>query len=299
MRFSPYLLTLSLGMATTVAAQNPDSVVVRTIPLRGNISMLMGQGGNLGVSTGADGSFLIDDDYTPLSARIQAALTALSPKPVRFVVNTHWHGDHTGGNESFGASGAIIVAHDNVRKRMNSEQFIEAFKMKVPPAAAGALPVVTFADQLSFHWNGEEIRVFHVKNAHTDGDALVHFTGANVIHTGDIFFNGFYPFIDGSSGGSLDGMIAGADQVLALANDETKIIPGHGPLASRADLVSYRRMLVTVRDRIAALVRQKKTLDQVVAAKPTAEFDAAWGNGFMKPDVFVTVVYTILSKSSR
>lgn len=299
MRFSPYLLALSLGMAATVAAQNPDSVVVRTIPLRGNISMLMGQGGNLGVSTGADGSFLIDDDYTPLSARIQAALTALSPMPVRFVVNTHWHGDHTGGNESFGAGGAIIVAHDNVRKRMSSEQFIEAFKMKVPPAAAGALPVVTFADQLSFHWNGEEIRVFHVKNAHTDGDALVHFTGANVIHTGDIFFNGFYPFIDGSSGGSLDGMIAGADQVLALANDETKIIPGHGPLASRADLVSYRRMLVAVRDRIAALVRQKRTLDQVVAAKPTAEFDAAWGGGFMKPDVFVTVVYAILSKSSR
>lgn len=300
MRFPTLLaLTLVLAAPAPAAAQNADSVTVRTIPVRGNVSMLMGQGGNIGVSTGADGTFVIDDDYPALTAKVQAALAALSPKPVRFVVNTHWHGDHTGGNEALGTGGAVIVAHDNVRKRMSSEQFLEAFKATVPPSPAVALPVVTFADRLSFHWNGEEVRVFHVKPAHTDGDAIVHFTGANVIHTGDIFFNGLYPFIDGSSGGSVEGMLAAVDQVLALANADTKIIPGHGPLATRADLVTYRRMLVTVTDRIRALIRQKKTLDQVVAARPTAEFDAAWGKGFLNPETFIAITYNVLSKSAR
>lgn len=215
------------------------------------------------------------------------------------MVNTHWHGDHTGGNAALAGSGAIIVAHDNVRRRMSSEQFLEAFKATVPPSPAAALPVVTFADQLSFHWNGEEIRVFHAEPAHTDGDAIVHFPRSNVIHTGDIFFNGLYPFIDGSSGGSVAGMLQAVDQVLALANAGTRIIPGHGPLASRADLVAYRTMLVTVTDRISALIREGKTLDQVVAARPTAEFDAAWGNGFLNPESFVAITYNVLSRSAR
>jgi glyoxylase-like metal-dependent hydrolase (beta-lactamase superfamily II) len=298
MRF-PTLLALSLALAAPAAAQNPDSVTIRTIPVRGNVSMLMGQGGNIGVSAGPDGSFVIDDEYPAHTAKVQAALAALSPKPVRFVVNTHWHGDHTGGNQGLAGGGAIVVAHDNVRRRMSTEQFLEAFKMKVPPSPAAALPVVTFADRLSFHWNGEEIRVFHAKPAHTDGDAIVHFTGSNVIHTGDIFFNGLYPFIDGSSGGSVEGMLAAVDQMLALANADTKIIPGHGPLATRADLVNYRAMLVTVTDRIRALIRQKKTLDEVVAAKPTAEFDAAWGKGFLNPASFIAITYNVLSKSTR
>lgn len=298
MRF-PTLFALSLAAATPAAAQNPDSVTIRTIPVRGNISMLMGQGGNIGVSTGADGGFVIDDEYPAHTAKVQAVLAALSPKPVRFVVNTHWHGDHTGGNQALTGGGAIVVAHDNVRRRMSTEQFLEAFQAKIPPSPAAALPVVTFADQISFHWNGEEIRVFHVKPAHTDGDAIVHFTGSNVIHTGDIFFNGLYPFIDGSSGGNVEGMLAAVDQVLALANADTKIIPGHGPLATRADLVSYRAMLVTVTDRIRALIRQKKTLDEVVAAKPTAEFDAAWGKAFLNPAMFIAITYNVLSKSTK
>ncbi len=298
MRFST-LLALSLALATPAAAQNPDSVTIRTIPVRGNVSMLMGQGGNIGVSTGADGSFVIDDEYPAHTAKVQAALTALSPKPIRFVINTHWHGDHTGGNAAMAGGGAIIVAHDNVRKRMSSEQFLEAFKATVPPSPAAALPVVTFADQLSFHWNGEEIRVFHVKPAHTDGDAIVYFTRSNVIHTGDIFFNGMYPFIDGSSGGSVAGMLQAVDQVLVLANADTRIIPGHGPLGTRADLVNFRSMLVTVTERISALIRQQKTLDEVVAAKPTAEFDAAWGKGFLNPESFIAITYNVLGKSAR
>ncbi len=298
MRF-PTLLATSLLLATPAAAQNPDSVTIRTIPVRGNISMLMGQGGNIGVSIGSDGGFVIDDEYPTLTAKVQAALAVLSPRPVRFVVNTHWHGDHTGGNGAMAGGGAIIVAHDNVRRRMSTEQFLEAFQARIPASPAAALPVVTFADQLSFHWNGEEIRVFHVKPAHTDGDAIVHFTGSNVIHTGDTFFNGLYPFIDGSSGGSVEGMLAAVDQVLALANADTRIIPGHGPLATRADLVTYRAMLVTVTDRITALIRQKKTLDEVVAAKPTAEFDAAWGKGFLNPETFIAITYNVLSKSGK
>jgi glyoxylase-like metal-dependent hydrolase (beta-lactamase superfamily II) len=300
MRASTLLLALSLGLAATpapAAAQNPE-VTIQTIPLRGSVSMLVGSGGNIGVSAGPDGVFMIDDQFAPLSARIQAALAALSPRPVRFLVNTHWHGDHTGGNENFGAAGAVIVAHDNVRRRMSTEQFIEAFKSRTPPAPAAALPVVTFDDRISLHWNGEEIRAFHVRNAHTDGDAIIQFTSANVIHMGDTFFNGIYPFIDGSTGGSVAGMIAAADQVLALANDDTKIIPGHGPLASRADLASYRRMLSAVSSRISALIRQKQTLDQVVAAKPTAEFDAVWGKGFLNPDAFVAILYNVLSKGA-
>lgn len=298
MRFSSCLLALSLGIATAAGAQNPDSVTIQTIPIRGNISMLTGQGGNIGVLAGPDGTFIIDDQYAPLSAKIQSALMALSVKPVRFVVNTHWHGDHTGGNENFGAAGAILVAHENVRKRMSTDQFIEAFKMKVAPAPAGALPVVTFTDQLTFHWNGEKIRVFHVKNAHTDGDAIVYFQDSNVFHMGDTFFNGFYPFIDGSSGGGMDGMIAAVDQILPMANAETKFIPGHGPLATHADLVAYRRMLVTVRDRISAMVRRKRTLDQVIAGKPTAEFDATWGKGFLNPETFIAIVYRSLGGGS-
>jgi len=302
MRASHLFLTLSLGLATATAAraaaQNPDDVTIQTIPLNGPVSMLTGSGGNIGVSAGPEGILLIDDQFAPLSAKIQAALSALSPKPVRFLVNTHWHGDHTGGNETFGTAGAIIVAHDNVRERMSTEQFIEAFKSRTPPSPAIALPVITFSGRVSFFWNGEEIRVFHVRSAHTDGDAVVQFTKSNVIHTGDVFFNGLYPFIDGSSGGSVDGTLDAVDEVLALAKADTKIIPGHGPLATRADLVNYRRMLATVRNRISALIRQKKTLDQVVAAKPTAEFDAVWGQGFLNPDTFVAIMFTVLSKSA-
>ena len=285
-------------IAGVVWAQDQKAVKIKTISLGGGVSMLVGQGGNLGVSSGQDGLFMIDDQYAVMSDNIRKALASISGQPLRFIVNTHWHGDHTGGNESFGKTGAVIVAQDNVRRRMSSEQFIKAFDSKVPASPAIALPVVTFAEAVMFHLNGDDISVFHVAPAHTDGDSVVQFKNANVIHTGDIFFNGLYPFIDVSSGGSIDGMIEDSDRLLALADDKTKIIPGHGPLADRAALKTYRDMLTAIRDRVAAAIKSGKTLEQVQAMKPTADFDAAWGKGFLKPEQFVAIVYSSLDNSA-
>jgi len=213
---------------------------------------------------------------------------------VRFVVNTHWHGDHTGGNENMGKAGALLVAHENVRRRMGAEQFNALFDRKTPPSPEGALPVVTFTDAITFHWNGDEIRVHHVKPAHTDTDSIVQFVKADVVHMGDVFFNGSYPYIDTSSGGRVDGVIEAVDQALAGTGAATRFIPGHGPAGTRADLQAYRDTVKTLRDRIAKLKAEGKSRDQAVAAKPTADYDAKWGTGFMKGDTFTGIVYDSL-----
>jgi glyoxylase-like metal-dependent hydrolase (beta-lactamase superfamily II) len=277
----------------TASAQPPDfsKIEVTSEKVSGSVSMLKGAGGNIGVSVGPDGVFLVDDQYAPLTPKIRAAVAALSDKPIRFVLNTHWHGDHTGGNENLGQAGALVVAHDNVRKRMSAEQFIEAFGSKVPPAPAAALPVVTFTDAVTLHLNGDEIQGLHVPPAHTDGDSIVHFRKADVIHGGDTFFNGMYPFIDLSSGGSVQGVIAAADRMLAMAGEGTKIIPGHGPLATKADLKAYRDMLSTVWQRVSSQAKAGKTLEQVTASGPTADLDAKWGQGFLKGPQFVGIVF--------
>jgi glyoxylase-like metal-dependent hydrolase (beta-lactamase superfamily II) len=286
------LLALLILAAAQAAAQDEFSAVeIKAEKLADGVYMLTGRGGNLGLSVGKSGAFLIDDQYAPLTDKILAAVKTVTPDPVRFVVNTHWHGDHTGGNENLGRTGAFVVAHDNVRRRMSTEQFIEAIQSRTPPAPEGALPVVTFAEGLTFHWNGEEIRVFHVPPAHTDGDAVVQFVRADVVHTGDLFFNGSYPFIDTSSGGRIDGVLEAVDRVLGDVGEKTRIIPGHGPVASRADLLAYRDLLGAARERIAKLKAAGKTRDEVIAAKPTAEWDVKWGGGFMKPDVFTGIVY--------
>nr|MBA3777292.1 MBL fold metallo-hydrolase [Betaproteobacteria bacterium] len=220
----------------------------------------------------------------------------LSKKPVKFVLNTHWHFDHTGGNENFGKAGTLIVAHDNVRKRMSTAQLIEFLGMPIKASPKRALPVVTFTTDVTFHLNGDEVHVFHVANGHTDGDAIVHFKKSNVIHLGDIFFNKLYPFIDTSSGGSVDGMIAATDRVLSLANDDTKLIPGHGPLATKDDLQIYRDMLATTSTRIKAQIKEGKKLEEAIAAKPTAEFDAVWGKGSLLPSKFVEMLWKNLQK---
>ncbi len=276
-------------------AQNFDDVEISATAVAGSVHMLSGAGGNLGVSAGADGVFLIDDQYAPLTEKIRAAVSKIQAGPIRFVVNTHWHFDHTGGNENMGKAGALLVAHDNVRKRMSVEQFMKAFDKLVPASPAGALPVVTFGDDITFHLNGDEIHVFHVPQAHTDGDAMIHFRKADVLHLGDIFFSGTYPFIDVSSGGSIDGIIAAVDRALKLGGPQTKLIPGHGPLSSRADLAAYRDMLETARSSIRPLVRAGKSLAEVQAAKPTAGLDARWGGGFIKPETFVAILYESLS----
>ncbi|HUL79597.1 MAG TPA: MBL fold metallo-hydrolase [Vicinamibacteria bacterium] len=282
--------------ALPALAQQQDfsKVEVKAEKLVDGIYVLTGAGGNIGLSVGRSGTFVIDDQYAPLTDRILAAIRAITPDPVRFVVNTHWHGDHTGGNENMGRAGALLVAHENVRRRMGAEQFNALFDRKTPPSPEGALPVVTFTDAITLHWNGDEIRVYHVPPAHTDTDSIVHFVKADVVHMGDVFFNGSYPFIDASSGGRVDGVIEAADRALAGSGAATRFIPGHGPAGTRADLQAYRDTLKTLRDRIAKLKAEGKSRDQAIAAKPTADHDAKWGTGFMKGDTFTGIVYDTL-----
>ncbi|HMB93847.1 MAG TPA: MBL fold metallo-hydrolase [Rhodothermales bacterium] len=288
------VFTTLFVVAWSMPAQAQDDmadVQITATEVAEGVYMLEGRGGNIGVSVGTDGAFIIDDQFAPLTERILAAVAELSDQPVRFVVNTHWHGDHTGGNENMGEAGAIIVAHENVRERMSTEQFNAAFDRTTPPAPEGAWPVVTFTDAITFHWNGDDIHVLHVEPAHTDGDAVIHFANANVVHMGDTYFNGFYPYIDVSSGGTLDGIITAADRVLALADDDTKIIPGHGPLSNKAELQAYHDMLVGVRDNVQNLIADGTDRQALIDAKPTADFDDEWGGGFMQPDVWVGILY--------
>ena len=286
---------MALGAASPAAAQTDFSKVeIATEKLADGVYMMTGAGGNLGLAVGDDAVFLIDDQYAPLTPKIRAAISAITPKPVKFIVNTHWHEDHTGGNERFAEAGALIVAHDNVRRRLSTEQFLDFFKMRVAASPPAALPLVTFGADVTFHINGDEVKVFHCPAAHTDGDAIVHFRRADVIHMGDVYFNYRYPFIDKSSGGSADGVIAAVDRALLLATDRTKIIPGHGPLATKVDLVAYREMLATVLGRIKAQVAAGKSTNEIVDSKPTREFDEKWGNASIKPDSFVTMLVTAL-----
>lgn len=257
--------------------------------------MLMGAGGNLGLCVGEDGAFLIDDQFAPLTPKIQAAIGKVTSEDIRFLINTHWHFDHVGGNENIGKLGTVIVAHDNVRKRMSTEQFSKFFQMKVPASPHVALPQITFSQDLTFHLNKETIDVFHASKAHTDGDAIIYFKNANVIHTGDIYFAGIYPFIDTGSHGSINGMINAAKSILAMVNQDTKIIPGHGPLANKTEFTEYIAMLEGIRDTVMEQVKKGKSLQETLAAKPSQKFDAKWGNGFIKPDDIVTIVYNDLS----
>ena len=295
----PILTAASLAslvaLVPSLLAQEPEEVEIQTVEVTDSIHMLVGQGGNIGVSTGEDGVFMIDDQFAPLTAKIQAAVAAISDQPIRFLVNTHWHYDHTGGNENMGNAGALIVAHEDVRRRMSAGGLIEFFKNQIPPAPKAALPVITFAESVTFHLNGDELHVFHVPPAHTDGDSVIHFKKANVVHMGDLYFNGLYPFIDGSSGGSVDGVIAAAERVLGLIDDKTRIIPGHGPLSNRAELEVYVEMLKDIRARVGALVDAGKSLEEAIAAKPTAAWDDPWGKVFITPEQFTTIVYGILA----
>ena len=288
--------------AAPVRAQfgDPAKVTLKTTPVASGVSMIEGEngfaGGNVGVSVGDDGVFVIDDEIAAMTPKLKTALATLSKKPVRFLVNTHWHYDHTGGNPGLAASEAVIVAHDNVRKRLSVDSFMDFLgqKMTTPASPPASLPVVTFAEDVTLHLNGDEIHVFHVPPAHTDGDAIVHFKKANVIHMGDTFMTISYPFIDTVNGGQFFGIITAADKVLPLCDDNTKIIPGHGSLATKTDLKAWRDMLSTIGERITKLAAAKKSLDEIKAAKPTAEFDAKWGQIMVKGDQLVELVYKTL-----
>ena len=284
------ILALGALSAAPVAAQQDFSKVeVKAEQLAPGVAVLFGAGGNIGVSYGEDGTILIDDQFAPLTEKIQVAVTGVGAAPVKFLINTHWHGDHSGGNENFGKAGAIIMAHDNVRVRMASDQTTPFGEVKASSKAA--LPVITYADGLKLHLNGEEVRVISMPPAHTDGDSIVHWTKSNVVHMGDLFFNKMsFPFVDRSSGGDVRGVIAAATKVLEMTDDNTKIIPGHGAVATRADLKAYRNMLNEIVGKIEAAVSAGKTLDEVKAMKPADGFGVNT-SGFISADRFIEMVY--------
>lgn len=257
-----------------------------TTRLTPTLALLAGPGGNMAVLTGLDGALLVDSGVHPTAPAVARGAAAAAGKPVTTLVSTHWHFDHTGGNEYFGQHGARIVAHDNTRARLSSPQFIEAFDFTFPASPAAALPVLTFPDDLTLYHGDETVHLHHVVPSHTDGDILVHFTGADVLQTGDTFFNGFFPFIDYSSGGWIGGMVAAADAARKLCGEKTRIIPGHGPLATPADLKAARDMLATVQGRLEKLLDAGKSLDEIVAAAPLADLDARWGKGFFNAEGF-------------
>jgi glyoxylase-like metal-dependent hydrolase (beta-lactamase superfamily II) len=297
MRKTSLLVFLAAAVSSGAAlAQGQDfgKVSIKTTKLAEGIYMLEGAGGNIGVSVGDDGVVVIDDEFAPLTPKIQAAITAITPKPIKFVLNTHWHGDHTGGNENMAVAGAVLIAHDNVRKRMSVGQFMEIMKTQVPPAPVKALPIVTFSTDVTLHLNGEDIHVIYVGPAHTDGDAIVVFPKAKVVHMGDCFMTISYPFVDLGSGGSYDGFVAVAEKVLGMIDDSYKIIPGHGALSVKADLKGWHDMLATIRARVKKLADSGKALDAIQKQKPTAEWDAKWGAAFIKPDQVVEFAFTAI-----
>lgn len=276
-----------------------EDVAVEVVEVAEHIYMLQGQGGNIGLCVGEDGVFMIDDQFAPLTEKIRAAIGKISDREIRFLINTHYHNDHVGGNENIGKGGAVIVAHANVRERMASAQVIEFFNRRIPAYGKDGLPVITFASEINLHLNHEDIRVFHVRQAHTDGDAVIYFEKANVIHTGDIYFAGIYPFIDTSVHGSVTGMIEGASRILDMIDEKTKVIPGHGPLSNKGELARYVAMLRTITQRVASEIATGKTLIEVQQRAPSREFDTEWGNGFLSPDKFIRILYEDLSRLNQ
>lgn len=284
---SIFALSLCLS-APAFALQDMSKVEIKTEQVAPGVAVLFGAGGNIGVSYGEDGTILIDDQFAPLTEKIQTAVSTLGAKPVKFLVNTHWHYDHTGGNENLGKANALIMAHDNVRVRMAAGQGNQK------PAAKLALPVVTYADGLKLHLNGEEVRVMHMPAGHTDGDSIVHWTKSNVIHMGDLFFLRMsFPFVDASSGGNVRGVVAAADKVLAIADDQTKIIPGHGPVATKADLQLYRNMVAEIIAKVESGIKAGKTLEQIKAERPADGYGVN-PTGFITADKFVETVFDMV-----
>jgi cyclase len=267
---------------------------IKTTMLYDNVYLLQGEGGNMALQIGAEGNILIDSSFAPAVPRIREAIATLSKDAPFALINTHWHGDHTGGNEGLHAAGFTIYAHQKTRERLSKPQTIKAFGVSLPAAPAGALPAITFDHALHAWRNGDSLDLVYFDPAHTDTDVYIHFHKADVLHLGDIWFNGMYPFIDEGTGGSIGGMIRAGEKALTVAGNGTKIVPGHGLLGSKADFQKFHDMLSAVRDKVAALKAAGASEQEAIAKKPTVEFDAAWGKGMMSGDQFAGIVYRTL-----
>lgn len=288
------LLTVVLLCAISAQAQTDFSKVeIKATKVAGNVYMLQGSGGNIGVSVGDDGLLIVDDQFAPLADKIRAALKGLADKKLRFILNTHWHGDHTGGNVAFGPE-ATIIAHDNVRKRLATEQKSAVFNSTTPASPKEALPVITFNDSLSVHFNGEDIRAIHFPHGHTDGDSVIFFSTSNVVHLGDDFFAGRFPFVDLESGGTVEGLVKNIGELIGKIPADAKLIPGHGPISTLDDLKSYHRMLQQTTEIVRGKIAAGKTLDQIKTEGLPAEW-APWGTGFIKTDRWVETIYKSLT----
>ncbi len=291
LKSKPILSMLTAWFLLYAITVQADEKAVSLTPVTDQIYMIAGKGGNVGVFIGEDGTFLIDDNFAPLTEKIIAAIKSAGGDHPRFLINTHYHGDHTGGNENLGSGGTLIFSHDNVRERLKNGSFIKAFNAKSEATSAEGLPVVTFSDGINFHINGDTIQAIHVAHAHTDGDSFIYFNKANVVHAGDILFNGFYPFIDVNHGGSLSGTIRAVKKILSLIDDKTKIIPGHGPLGDKAQLEMYLEMLNTAYERLRTLKAEGKTAQEAAAAKPLADLEENWGDGIFTGDRWIEIIY--------
>ena len=291
-----FALLVLLIFGVSVHAQQPDwsKVEMKATKVSGNVYMLQGAGGNIGVSVGDDGILIVDDQYAPLADKIRASLKDIAAdKKLRFILNTHWHGDHTGSNVVFGPE-APIIAHDNVRKRMATEQKSEFFKRTTPASPKEALPVITFNHNLTVHFNGEEIRAIHFPQGHTDGDSVIFFTTSNVVHLGDDFFAGRFPFVDLESGGNVEGLTKNIAEIIDKIPAGAKLIPGHGPLSTVDDLKTYHNMLIKTTDIVRQKIAAKKTLDQIKGEGLPDEWKS-WGTGFIKTEMWLEIVYRSLT----
>lgn len=291
------IVVFSLLLTLASFADGFEDVQISATKLRSDVYMLQGWGGNMGASIGDDGVFLVDNQLAPLTNKIREAVENLSAGDIRFVINTHWHFDHVGGNEQLAEIGAIIIAHENTYKRIGSVDAVEVMGRQLPPNSERGLPRVTFANDLIFRLNDEEIKVFHLQHAHTDGDAIVWFRHANVMHLGDIYFNGMYPYIDIDAGGSISGLVTVGRKLLSMMNEETMVIPGHGAVAGKAEFEVYITMLEEIKTTVQRSMSKGHSLDKILLAKPTRKFDDQWGDGFIKPDDLVRAVYRNLSGS--
>jgi glyoxylase-like metal-dependent hydrolase (beta-lactamase superfamily II) len=296
-----YRLVIPLLLTMVTQAWLPPDVLAQgrrfegpleTVPLRDNLSMLvMEPAGNILVSAGEDGVMLIDDQFAPMTPRIVAAIGELSDQPIRYLFNTHWHGDHTGGNGNFGAEGVVIVAHDNVRARLTTEQFHLVFKARSAPRSPEHLPVVTFSDTMTFYFNADVVDVVHVPVAHTDGDAIYYFRNADVMHTGDAFINSGYPLIDIASGGTIKGQIEATQRMIDMIGPDTIVVSGHGPLTDRDQLIANRDMLIEARAKVVELIEQGMSRREIKDAEPLAALDPVWATGFLSGRSFTQIIY--------